>query len=608
MTSPYVLYAHRDDEITTLLDAIDAQKGSEVLVVVPEGAMLFRDSLNLKLLKRECEKLGKSLMISTQDVGGIAMAKKAGITVETPSEGEKFFEDWGRLAPPQSPLSTSGSGKRSLAARTPNEDASGGGNVSSEVGNTRRARKTSRGMDIMRRRRQPHAIAAVVDSAVPRQRIEPSAHTIETAEETDRLTAATPTSPDVYAADAVLPTVETEAPRAVSVVTTVKLSRRIPWTWIGAVAALACGFAAAAFFIKPSATVTVWPKEETVEFEMDMSGRTDISAADAQKALIPLERVRVEKEVVKEFPASGKRQVVSRSKGLVTVYNEFSSAPQPLVATTRFRLGDGKIFRTPKAVVIPGAKIDGGSITAGTVEIEVIADEPGESYNVPPSRFSIPGFAGTPRQDAFYAISAEPMAGGFDGVTPVVEEADIANARSVLVEQETPLIEAELQKKLPPGLIAISGGMHSAAGSASASPAAGEPGASFTLTLQMLAEALLFAEDDVLRVVEPNIAEHLATQYTAVPETRHIDYTLKQIDTAIGRLVFTTLVTLKTQAVVDTRELVLELVGMPIGNTQKFFDGQSKVERADLSLWPFWARNLPDDAERISVIIGERER
>ena len=92
MTSPYVLYAHREDEITTLLDAIDAQSGPEVLLVVPSGATLFRDSLNLKLLKRECEKLGKKLTISTQDAAGVSMAKKADISVETPTEGEKFFE------------------------------------------------------------------------------------------------------------------------------------------------------------------------------------------------------------------------------------------------------------------------------------------------------------------------------------------------------------------------------------------------------------------------------------------------------------------------------------------------------------------------------------
>ncbi|MDP3963236.1 MAG: hypothetical protein Q8Q39_01940 [bacterium] len=615
MTSPNVLYAHREDEITTLLDAIDAQKGSQVLLVIPDGAAIFRDLLNLKLLKRECEKLGKTLAISTQDSGGIAMAKKAAIPVEAPSEGEKFFEDWGGQKTSMAAVASM-PGPAVLA-----ESAGGAGGRSSSSIMPQRSRKVNRGMDIMPRRMSRQIQVQRASGAgvrpqekAPGSKIAPMAADLETANEAAEERAvigepvADPSSASaqtVRAADngsyasGLNDFFASAKPDALQA-----RSRRMPWLWISIAGVLIAGFLAAAFFISPSATVIIWPKQETVEFEMDMAGRTDISSPDAQKAIIPLERIRIDKDLSRQFPSTGNREITTRAKGIVTVYNEFSSAPQPLVASTRFRSEDGKIFRTPKAVVIPGAVNVGGTVTPGTIEIEIVADEAGESYNIPPGRFSIPGFSGTARENAFYGISAQAMAGGFNGKSLVVEASDIEKARQTLVAEVQPALEQELRGKLPPGLMLIEGALHIATGDSVASPEAGQPGDAFTLKMVMYAEALLFKEEDVLQIVDPNISAHLASQYLALPDTKKVSYAVKQVDATVGRLAFTTLVTIKTQAITDPRELAAKMAGMSIDHTKAFFGEQAKIERADLSLWPFWARRLPEDPTKIKVQVG----
>ena len=67
------------------------------------------------------------------------------------------------------------------------------------------------------------------------------------------------------------------------------------------------------------------------------------------------------KECIKE------KELNEKARGSLTVYNEYSSSPQTLVATTRFESPEGKIFRIEKNIVVPGAKIEEGKIIASTI-------------------------------------------------------------------------------------------------------------------------------------------------------------------------------------------------------------------------------------------------
>ena len=117
----------------------------------------------------------------------------------------------------------------------------------------------------------------------------------------------------------------------------------------------------------------------------------------AEKAgnFIQGEVLEAEKEVSQNFTAHGKKLKSTKAHGTMRIYNNYSTAAQTLVATTRFISNEGKLFRTKERVVIPGGYYEGGKLAAGFIDIEVIADQPGEDYNIDPSTFSIPGFVGT---------------------------------------------------------------------------------------------------------------------------------------------------------------------------------------------------------------------
>jgi len=75
-------YIDIDEEITSIVDRLRKARAKEVIVVVPKRALLVQSIVNLKLLKKESDKLGKQLSIVTQDKLGKMLIEKVGINVQ----------------------------------------------------------------------------------------------------------------------------------------------------------------------------------------------------------------------------------------------------------------------------------------------------------------------------------------------------------------------------------------------------------------------------------------------------------------------------------------------------------------------------------------------
>lgn len=88
-------YIDIDEEITSVVDRLRKAKATDVIIVVPKRALLVQSIVNLKLLKKEADKMGKQISIVTQDKLGKMLIEKVGINVEEKLddiEGDEFFE------------------------------------------------------------------------------------------------------------------------------------------------------------------------------------------------------------------------------------------------------------------------------------------------------------------------------------------------------------------------------------------------------------------------------------------------------------------------------------------------------------------------------------
>lgn len=81
------IYFESGDEITSAVDKIKSAESNTLDIVIPKEALLLQSVVNLKLLKRQAENLGKEITIVTQDRVGKKLAEQIGIPVVA-KEGE----------------------------------------------------------------------------------------------------------------------------------------------------------------------------------------------------------------------------------------------------------------------------------------------------------------------------------------------------------------------------------------------------------------------------------------------------------------------------------------------------------------------------------------
>lgn len=148
--------------------------------------------------------------------------------------------------------------------------------------------------------------------------------------------------------------------------------------------------------------------------------------------------------------ATEEEYVETKASGTIIVYNDHDSNPQKLIQNTRFESPEGNIYRIQDSITVPGQQTVGGEVIPGSVEVQVFADEPGESYNSNLTDFTIPGFAGDEeRYKNFYARSKTDLTGGFEGTVKKVSESDLAQATTKLKEEINIAIYEEAEKNIP---------------------------------------------------------------------------------------------------------------------------------------------------------------
>lgn len=61
------------EDVVSVIDKIKAVKDKDIRVDIPEGSVLFENSLNLRLIKKEAENLNKSIIFQTEDPEGLVI-------------------------------------------------------------------------------------------------------------------------------------------------------------------------------------------------------------------------------------------------------------------------------------------------------------------------------------------------------------------------------------------------------------------------------------------------------------------------------------------------------------------------------------------------------
>jgi len=103
------IYLNLEDDVAHISAKLKRALGDELVLVVPKKSQLFSDSINLRLLKKQADLLGKKVAIMTMDEAGQMYAKEAGFALKhlAKSVGTKRPDDIRKAPRRVEPVSTS---------------------------------------------------------------------------------------------------------------------------------------------------------------------------------------------------------------------------------------------------------------------------------------------------------------------------------------------------------------------------------------------------------------------------------------------------------------------------------------------------------------------
>lgn len=365
----------------------------------------------------------------------------------------------------------------------------------------------------------------------------------------------------------------------------------------------------ASSFVFPRARVTVIPVHDTLE--ADLSGQMDIkeTSLDTENGVLPTQIFSTTFELTQQFPVSQEREVASKARGTIEVFNGYSTSPQTLVATTRFVSKDGKLFRSTKQIVVPAAKLENGKLIPQSTTVEVVADKPGEEFNIGPSSFTIPGFKGSPKFEGFWGESRQNMQGGAVKMAKVVLAEDIEQAQASIEEQVTERAQTALLEKAGTSLTLVTPSMESKIIEVRTTPEEGEeaPDGQFTLTIKAEARVFAVRSSDLSEYITAKTADIVPETRKRLPETRKITFIVEDVDFDAGTLGFSLNIEEEITWRIDEKRLLEALQGKGVAEAQKVLRSFPEVKSAEIELWPRWRKALPGDSTKIKVVIKENE-
>ncbi|HXF43934.1 MAG TPA: hypothetical protein VNK70_00420 [Candidatus Paceibacterota bacterium] len=341
-----------------------------------------------------------------------------------------------------------------------------------------------------------------------------------------------------------------------------------------------------------------------IEIPFNESVKAAVSAKDVSispKITLPALLITAKKNLSVRFPANGKENVERKAKATLIVSNAYSSEPQALVQNTRFLSPEGKIFRLDAKVTIPGAKIVNNKIEPSMISVSVTADKPGEEYNVPASRgWRIPGFKGTPRYDGFYAEAPYPASGGFSGEMSVPTEDDKAKAKAEVLAKLESALENEVKILVSDKFKVF--------------PEARE----FKVTAENLEDAdaegnfgfMAAGELKYLVFDEVMLKDALKDKATASFEEKNLvfrdfraDYGTSTSDFAVGEISFSISGAMTLVSDIEIGKLQADILGASENKLKQTIYFLPGLEKANVSLWPFWVTKVPRDPDRVKITV-----
>ena len=329
---------------------------------------------------------------------------------------------------------------------------------------------------------------------------------------------------------------------------------------------------------------------------------------DKRDNALSYEILTLESAAESQVKASGQIDVKEKATGMIEIIKTTPGAER-IIANTRFRSPDGKVFRIKDPVIVPGAVKDGsGTSVPGTIQAAVTADDVGDGYNLAAgTRFDVPGFQEGGLDDLYKSIYAENRSaflGGFNGPQFKIDEGELSTARQALQIKLRDELLKKVEAEKPSGFIAFPGAV---AITYNQLPAVQYGNDLVTIKEQAVLQIPVFKADEfgtflakeavatysggTVRVDKPEALTFSYTNGTTSASVIANEPSLRFKLTGKPLLIWE----------YDAKKLTGDLAGLPKTALNNALSAHAGIDSGSVSITPFWKRTFPENSEEIIV-------
>ncbi len=377
-----------------------------------------------------------------------------------------------------------------------------------------------------------------------------------------------------------------------------------------AVLIVAAGVAAGALTWQSKLVVTVYPALESILITEEIEASTTRGQIDLNNKIVPAEIFETEQEKWSTFRSSGSDTEGAKAEGTIIVHNNHNPPRAvTLVENTRFLSAkEGKTFRAVNKVFIPPATLQGGKIVPSTADAKVIAQEGGDSYNIGPSQFSVPGLAGSALYYSVWGESEINMEGGFSSTVKRVSKDDLEKAEKVLRQGLEETIGSILDQEAPEGVSVEPGSVLIEDFEASCFQEEGEKVEEFNCYGKAKASGLGIKDDDLEEMGLQFINNSISSSQQLVRDSLEVSVIAKSVLTEAGSMVFDFDIKGLLYKTINEDMLISAIAGQDKESIKNIIGREyPQIKTLELNFWPFWVKRSPKKLDKIKIewILGE---
>jgi len=580
-----IVYLDADDEITSVASRIRVADEKRIALVVPYGSRLATSRINFRLLAREAQARGRRLSVVAADAATRALAASAGLPVfRSVSEYEEAETARPRSEPEDA-------GPASVATESPGRRRRPAASASASAGASAAATAETAG-----------AGAGAPQGSRPDAE-ETQVIALPAAGRSRRRAAASGSTAVGVGAGSAAVAGTAAGSRAFS------SGGRPAWPYgqaAGIAAAALIGLAVlalavGAYLLLPSASATVTLQMERIgPLPMEIRADPEAAAPDAERGVIPAQRLTFDVAASGLFPATGRRVEASRARGQVRFLSKNPVDVNNVGVGAIVSTASGVRFRTTARIVIPTARIDGFTLIPGEATVAVEAVDPGPAGNVAAQTITV---VPTNEDPEFTLVSnPEPTTGGSRREFPRVEQVDVDAALEQLrvgLDAEFATILAD-PARVPPGLTIFGGTRQLVEPLPTTDPATlvGQEVAEFPLGLASTGTVMAVDPRPLESVVARRIASSVVAGYRLVDGS--VQVTPGEPIVTGETVSFPVSATASQIRVLDPAALRDEIKGKPLDEARAILGRYGEV---DLTVWPDWVTAIPTLDSRVDVLV-----